>query len=89
MYEIFLNSHVLVKESKSCMRADESLQVRVCIRVFSTLISWPDEMPLECCAGSIPSVARNIFSLSGVDNWKFNFDACSIMRVKRELKGKG
>jgi hypothetical protein len=39
LHESFLNSRVSVNENKSCMRVDESWEARVCMRVFSTLMS--------------------------------------------------
>ena len=43
-HEYFLNLHVtLASENKICTRVDESWQARVCMRVFSTLMSWSNE----------------------------------------------
>ena len=41
--ESFLNSHVWSNENKSYMKVDVSLQVRVSMRVFSTLNSYSNE----------------------------------------------
>jgi hypothetical protein len=44
MHESFLNSHVPVNENKSCMRIIyKSWEARVCMRVFSTLMSRSNE----------------------------------------------
>ena len=40
LYESFLNSHVLIKREQKLL---ESCRVRVCMGVFSTLMSWSNE----------------------------------------------
>ena len=40
---VFLTFMSWSNENKSCIRADESWEARVCVRVLSALMSWSNE----------------------------------------------
>ena len=72
------------KENKSCIRVDESWQVRVCMRVFLTFLfllnenkSWWEFQLL--CSGSSESLYESMRVFSTVMSWLNNNKSC--MRV--------